>query len=240
MSFMRVSTIQRRFRRYDVDQICGSLERVRDLVVKNLSLTGLAVESVAPLPIGEVSQLEMIGSSGALEVPAEVMWSQLVDVRASADGMNNVYLAGLDFSRALDEMAPQILSFIEGHVIVDVDGALQGQYRRSLLSTQREEANPFSIKKISFSGMLIETSADNFVPAHSMLEVSLNDKELSFEDVVRVADVGWSVDDQGYSSVSAEHGTDGGDRPYEVWVDFEDLSIDSGLALGAFIRRELE
>lgn len=188
--------------------------------MRNISLTGLAVESPVPLRIGQVYALTLQGAEAGIEVPAEVRWCHLVDIRQTAAGHGeNVYHAGLDFSGALDDKAQELLNFIEGHIVIDVNLYLAGRFKSS-----EDRLDEFVVKHLSFSGMLVETRG--LPPAEdSVVEVELDDELLPLRCTARAAAV-------------KEH-ANGGSR-CDVRLEFEDLSIDNGLALDHFIRRALE
>lgn len=227
MNWMRAGNERRHFKRYRVDGVQGRCRTARDLVVRDISLTGLAVETRAPLRIGETYSLTMGGRLDAIEIPAEVRWCRLVDVRSAGGRSENVYHAGLDFSDALDEKAQELLSFIQGHVVVDVDENLSGNLRLDGTPVEVSGVLGFHVRSVSFSGMLIETEAPRIPPKDSLLTVELTDERLPLACAARVA------------GVEAREPSPG-ERPYGVHLEFQDLSIDNSLALDYFIRNVLE
>lgn len=210
---------KRHFKRYDVDEIHGHLPGARDVVVRDLSLTGLSVETPAALRIGQVYALTMQGDNDDVEVPAEVKWCRLVGVRENAlGGTENVYHAGMDFSRALDERAQEIFHFIEGHIVIDLDRRLRGHFRNPTA------LDDFLVKRIGFSGMLVEATRFPPLRKDSVVEIELDDERLPLKCAARTAAI---------VRRDSEPGCD-------IRLEFQDLSIDGGLALDHFIREVLE
>lgn len=207
-----------------MDRVHGQLTSKRDVTVLNMSLTGLAAESTVPLQIGQTTHLEMVGDHAVIDVEVEVRWSNLVDLRPTAAGvMQNIYHAGLDFSADVDEKAQEMLSFIGGHVIVDVERKLTGQFRGSTI--QLDSEHDFLVRNIGFSGMWIHTRVPYPPRQDSILEVELQDEVLPLECAARVAEVRQREQSDGEHSIRLE---------------FQDLSLDNGLALDYFIRNVLE
>ena len=211
---------KRHFKRFSVNGIQGFLQGAQGLEVRNISLTGLAVESSVPLQIGHVYALTLRGANDGLEVPAEVRWCHLVDVRPDAAGQStNVYHAGLDFSRALDDKAQELLNLIEGHIVVDVDRHLAGRFKTT------DRLADFLVKRVSFSGMLVETRQLPPPPEDSVVEIEVDDEALPLRCTARAA----TVDERS-----------NGEPRCDIRFEFQNLSIDGGLALDHFIRRVLE
>lgn len=211
----------RHFKRYSVEEVRGRLHGARDLVVRDISLTGLSVETTVALQIGHVYALTMQGDNDDIEIPAEVKWCNLVHVRESdLGGMENVYHAGMDFSRALDERAQELFLFIEGHIVIELDRHLRGRFKNPA-----HTLDDFLVKSVSFHGMLIE--ARRFPPLRkdALVEIEVDDKRLRLKCAARAA---------------AIEGHDEGEERCDIRLEFKDLSIDSGLALDHFIRTVLE
>lgn len=227
MRWTRAGNERRHFKRYKVDDIEGRLRSARDLVVRDISLTGLAVETDLPLRIGETYTLAMGGRADAIEVAAEVKWCNLVEIRPVGGKTSNVYHAGLDFSEALDDQAHELLSFIQGHIVVDLDQHLSGHLRRHDAAIEVGGPQGFLVRSVSFSGMLIETEVPRLPPKDSILEIELTDERLPLECAARVADV---------ETWEKKHG----ECQQGLRLEFQDLSIDDSLALDYFIRNVLE
>lgn len=228
MKWIRAGKERRHFKRYEVEDIQGRFRSARDLVVRDISLTGLAVETDVPLRIGDRYSLAMWGRGDAIEVPAEVRWCNLVAVRTVAGKTVNVYRAGLDFSEALDEQAQELLSFIQSHIVVDVDARLSGNLRDSNRPIEiAGDQRGVLVRKVSFSGMFVETEVPRIPPKDSILEIALTDDRLPLECAARVA----GVESREWRP---------GERRCGLRLEFQDLSIDDSLALDSFIRNVLE
>jgi len=162
---------KRRFKRYDVTGVEGTLVFNLDVRVVDLSLTGMSIEAQSALQAGANYTVSVRRREGRLRFPAVARWCHLMGTEESAKGeIVPVYRAGLDFRDALDESARQLLAFIQEHVVVELERRLAGRF------TVREgddiavgTRGEFEGRTLSLSGMLIETSV---VPAvGAVLEV---------------------------------------------------------------------
>jgi hypothetical protein len=137
----------------------GSLAYRMDAKVLNMSLTGMAMETGAMLKVGANYRLQVAFESEVLDLPADVKWCHLVRTETSSLGdVAPVYQAGIDFRSILDEKARQVLSFIEKHIIVDLDQRLFGRFKiNGEEAIELAESREFVVRRLSLSGMLIET-----------------------------------------------------------------------------------
>ncbi len=151
---------RRRHRRYDVRGVRGVLVFPMRLEVLNMSLTGMAVESRAPLEIGRRYDLELRDGDRTIPLNVEVQWCHLVRTEHAeqSDEVSPVYRAGLDFSHVLNDRARELLGFLEHHVEVEVERRMFGRFTLALEDpVGLDVRHEFRIRKLSYSGMLIET-----------------------------------------------------------------------------------
>jgi hypothetical protein len=149
----------RRHKRYDVDGVEGSLVVSTDARILNMSLTGLAVETTSLLRLGASYTLRLPQGDSELRLKTTVEWCHLVGTRRTEQGDSvAVYQAGLDFRESLDERARQILAFLQEHIVMDVNRRLAGRFRpRQRLAAALSTRYPFEVRRLSLSGMLIDT-----------------------------------------------------------------------------------
>ncbi len=217
---------QRRHRRYDVEGVRGSLAYQIDAKVLNMSLTGMAMETAAMLKVGTNYRLQVPFEGDVLDLPADVKWCHLVRTETNDRGdVLPVYHAGIDFRSVLDEKAREILSFIESHIIVDLEQRLFGRFRLEAneqvgLTEERE----FEVRRISLSGLLIETS---FSPQRDeVLHLEVQPEGTLLEVRGRVAYI-----------EQLKSGTDG---LVQVGLEFIELGPEQREALESFIESLLE
>lgn len=218
---MAVIRNHRRSKRYEVDGIRGSLRRAQVLEVKNLSLTGLAVESTISLPVGQVLPIRILDRLETLDMPAEVMWSKPITAKSSDGTTTARYRAGLKFTNPPTEKTREVLDFIEGHVIINIDRQMSGLFRQTGPSTQPQPPHPFLVKRIGLSGMLIEAFNRDSIPPNSLLELQVDDEVLRLQGAARVTSIGRE------------------DDHFAIRLDFQNLSHENDQALSSFIRQRL-
>lgn len=149
----------RRHRRYDVADVHGSLLLSLDARILNMSLTGMLIETGSVLKVGGDYWLRLAQDDGPLRFKTNVKWCQLVRNERNAGGeARAVYQAGLDFRDGLDENARQVLSFLERHIVVELDRRLTGRFGLASLSTAAIAIrHDFEARRLSLGGMLVET-----------------------------------------------------------------------------------
>jgi hypothetical protein len=154
-----VSQDTRRHKRYDVDGVEGMLAVSTEARILNMSLTGLAVETTSMLRLGAHYVLRLPVTDGELRVDATVEWCHLVGTRRTDAGDSvPVYHAGLDFRESLDDRARQILAFLQEHIVMDINRRLAGRFRpKRAIAAALSTRYPFEVRRLSLSGMLIDT-----------------------------------------------------------------------------------
>lgn len=118
---------RRQHRRYDLPRLDCRIGG-RPGTVLDVSLVGLAVETEEPLRIGDRYPLRIELPEGSLELTVDVARSRLVEVRKQGLDKPPVYQAGLDFRHEIDDRAPELLAFIQDHVLLE-DPSVRGFLR---------------------------------------------------------------------------------------------------------------
>ena len=165
---------RRRHHRYDVQGVRGILVFPMRLRVLNMSLTGLAVESRVALEIGRKYDLKLHNGRETIELNIDVQWCHLVRTeRVGIEDVSPVYQAGLDFRHVISDQARELLSFLQHNVVVDVERRIFGRFKIGLDEPVGLDAHyDFVVRKLSFSGMLIETELTPRVGADFDMEMA--------------------------------------------------------------------
>ena len=183
---------KRRFKRYDVAGVGGTLVLNYEAKVLNLSLTGLLVSTHVALRSGTRYALRVPdggGGDGVLRFEAVVQWCKLVGTEKNAAGeMGPLYHSGLDFRDQLDQRARELLTFIEDHVVVDLERRIAGRFTvRQDTALDVGARGDFVARRLSRSGMLIET---DLVPEPgARLELEVRHERHPWRASARVAHV---------------------------------------------------
>ena len=177
---------RRRHRRYDVRGVSGTLIIPMRIEVLNMSLTGLAVESRQALEIGRKYDLKLHNGRETIDINVDVQWCQLVRTeRSGVSDVSPVYQAGLDFRHVLGDQARELLSFLEHNVEVDMERRIFGRFKIGLDEPIGLDArHDFRVRKISFSGMLIET--DLMPPVGAAFDMEMDPDKLQLTTRGRV------------------------------------------------------
>jgi hypothetical protein len=214
---------KRRFKRYDVEGIEGTLVLNFEARVLNLSLTGLQLSTSTALRSGTRYALRVPSPQGELRFHATVRWCRLTGTEKNArDEFVPVYHAGLDFRDELDQQARELLSFIESHVVVELERRLAGRFTVSEdTSLEIGARGDFVARRLSRSGMLIET---DLVPEKgALLSLEVRHDRHPWKAGARVAYVGTRPNGEGA----------------ELGIEFVDLSAPAVIAVEAVIEEVL-
>jgi hypothetical protein len=220
-------TQKRRYRRYEVHDLYGSLLYRVEVKVLNLSLTGMAVEATQQLKLGRMHAVRLGQGDASIELDATVRWCRLVGTRKGTNGETvTVYLAGLTFDGIVTEKAQGVMEFLKEHVVLALQKRVIGRFRpKGESAIELATRVEFEVMKVSLSGMLLKT---RMMPAvESTFEVELPLAGVPFDSSCRVA----YVRRTGGSDVEPEA---------EVGVEFQRLDDPRQLLLRQFIASQLE
>lgn len=215
---------KRRHRRYNVEGVRGSLRLSMDATILNLSVDGMALETNSWLSVGRKYsfKLRRDGGEGILLL-GEVVWCNLV--RTTRDDRGEtlpVYRAGIKFDDVLSETAREVRSFIEQNAVVRLDSTrLFGRFRIPEKGADVALEQDFEVRKISFSGMLIE--ADLVPDLESRFRVEIQSESKPVAVAVRVAHVKELDNPEGLRA--------------EIGVEFLDLTDEARNALATLLGR---
>lgn len=180
---------RRRHRRYEVAGLGGRLVVPMEVRVVNLSLGGMSLETNDYLQFGRSYSVNLDHNGHRVTLVATVAWCKLRHTKKNPSGdVVPVFRAGLRFQVLSGERLHELWQIIRDHAVVEVDDSVFGRFAPEQPQVVELDSDyKFSVRKLSLSGMLIET---DFVPeleARLPLEVLLPDSPI--EALARVASV---------------------------------------------------
>ena len=230
----------RRHTRYDVDGVEGTLAVSTEARILNMSLTGLAVETTSLLRLGGRYVLRLPHRESELRLDATVEWCHLVGTRRDDHGDSvPVYQSGLDFRESLDDRARQILVFLQEHIVMDVNRRLAGRFRaKRAIAAAISARYPFEVRRLSFSGMLIDTPYAPEVGDQIEMEVDCPTGPFQAPGAVRFVQQGVAERIAAAGGAAASAPTP--DLPWLAGVEFGDLDPEARDCLARLIQSLIE
>ncbi|MEW6109431.1 MAG: PilZ domain-containing protein [Nitrospirota bacterium] len=173
---------KRKFKRYNVDGIHGNMIYSTDFNVVNISIDGTAIETTKRLNIGNQYSLKIKYRDDVLNIKGVVVWSILkrTETRKTGEAVP-VYKAGIRFTNILSENSTGLLKFIEENRTETIEKRLLG-VRFKINKIEDAEINcphEYTVKKLSLSGMLIESENLFDVDSAHEMEIYFDEKLLS-------------------------------------------------------------
>ncbi len=167
---------RRRHRRYDIENVKGFLTLSLDVKILNMSVEGMAVESRRMLGINKDYTIRVNHKGETLDLEGTVLWSTLSRTVKLPDGdIVPVYRAGIKFKNVLKDNALSLVRFIEDNRVLTLEKRILGRFN---VGTKDAHINfPFNFKarRISLSGMLIESEMPLEVNSSYEMILNLND-----------------------------------------------------------------
>jgi hypothetical protein len=218
---------QRRHKRYEVHDVHGSLLFRTQVQVRNLSVSGLALETPERLQLGRTYAIRLAGNDDAVDVNGTIRWCHLASTRPAVGGeARAVYEAGLAFEEVFTEKAKGLLGFLEHHVVLSPHQRLTGRFRaEALLPADLEARYEFEVLTLSLCGMLVRTPLEASLGSRFGVELSLRDGVVPLD--ARVAYVRRGDTEKGVVAT-------------QLGMEFLDVSEEARSSLAGFIARELE
>jgi Tfp pilus assembly protein PilZ len=218
---------KRRNKRYDVQNVSGSLIFTIDVNVINMSLDGMAVESSKRLNVGRVYSLKIVHNDKKIRLTGNVVWCVLTRSDSSGDGaVVPVYKAGLEFEDVISDRAKELVDFMEGNVVIKLEKRLFGRFKlKPKEPVNLDSEVDFLVKTISLSGMLIETEILPELDSIFDMEVKFNSSTIFIRG--RVAHIK-QVSEENHQQLS------------RLGIEFVDVSREAKKSLEEFILQELE
>ncbi len=224
---MNSGTDMRRHTRYEVEGIEGSFVFSLDVRVVNLSVSGMAVETSGRLNLGRSYSFKLRDGDAEVAIPGRVVWCVLGHTRRAAGGeVAPVYRAGVEFDNVLTDKAQVLVRLIEENAAVRLEKRVFGRFKLEAgegvsVASQVD----FTVRKLSLSGMLVETDFPVTKDSRFPLELRLEDEVVSA--IGRVA----YVEPQGQQK---------GREVAHLGFEFIELSKPARVALERFIASEAQ
>ena len=213
----------RRCKRYEVGGIRGNVLNTTDVDVLNISIDGAAIETPRRLEINREYAFKIRSENSFLQIKAQVVWAVLVSKGAKGSRTATpVYRAGLKFTEVLSEKADTLRHFIEENRAEPYEHRLEG-VRFTIASSNKvklEYPYEYKVKKISLSGMLIETEYPLAPGSEHVIELFICDEEVNI--VGRVVNCERSDSEPGVR--------------YDIGIEFVTVLAEDKLILKKFLR----
>jgi PilZ domain len=179
---------KRKNKRYAVEGISGNVLYTSDLEVLNISIDGAAIETSKRLELNREYTFKIKHRGSFLNLKGLIVWATLVSKMNKATGtITPVYRAGIRFTDTLSEKAKTLHQFIEDNKVTSLEQRLGGvRFQISTDETVKIDLpHEYKVKKISLSGMLVETSYPLELDSRNNIELFLNEHALQI--IIRVA-----------------------------------------------------
>lgn len=157
---MKERFVERRTdKRYAVEGVRGNVHYLSDLNVINISIDGAAIETTNRLEVNGEYRFRIDYKGTPLSVNGFVTWSKLTRSEKRRSGeLIPIYKAGVKFVGIMEKKADTLMNFIEENKVKTPERRSGVRYKL-VASDNIKVAYPygFDLKKISLSGMEIET-----------------------------------------------------------------------------------
>jgi len=174
---------QRRHKRYSVDGIRGNVLYTSDIEVLNISLDGVAVETTRRLELNRDYTFKVRYKDTSLDLKGRVVWAVLISKeKKDTVAFAPVYRAGIKFANVSSEKAGLLQRFIEEHRVKTLETRLGGG-RFEIANSQDVKVDlprKYEVKRVSLSGMLIETEYPLDLDTKHGIELFLNEETMHF------------------------------------------------------------
>lgn len=213
----------RRHRRYDVEGVVGSLLFSVEVTILDISAGGMQVETASRLMVGRRYSFRLQREGRTLQVKGKVAWSVLTGTARLAEGeVAPVYKAGIAFERTLTEEGRELVDFIQESITVRPELRLFGRLQvTDDRPATAELGSGLAVKRLSLSGMLVESELDSRLDEVLTMEVRLGEVQIAVSG--RVA----------YVSQGA-----GAGGSNQLGIEFLDLTEHQRAAISRFVEQE--
>ncbi len=213
---------RRRYKRFVVEGIEGTLMFTTEVEILNISINGVALRASRRLEIGREYTLKLEYKDKIVSMTGVVVWSVLSELHRDQHSENvPYYKAGMRFSDVVSSKMAALLEFIESHKIRE-DQRLN--IRFEVMSPDKAVLggpHNYNVKKVGKGGMLIETDIPFNVEERIPMEASFDAKE-AIKFIGRIA--------------SCSEIADALPRHFDIGVEFIDMSEDDKKRLEKFIE----
>lgn len=213
----------RRHKRYIVDGIQGNVLYPADLEILNISIDGAAIETTKWLDLNREYTLKFKYKDIVLNLRGRIVWAVLTSKEKKDSGeVIPVYRAGVRFTDALSEKTTMLINYIEENKIRTREKRLVGVRFNivTLQDTKIDYPYKYEVKKMSLSGMLVETEYALDLNSNYDIELFLADNVLNI--IGRIAYC---------EKIDSDDGT-----KYNIGIEFAELSDNDSGTLKEFLN----
>ena len=179
---------KRKSRRHAVEGISGNVLYTSALEVLNISIDGAAIETSRRLELNREYTFKIKRGRACLDLRGLIVWATLVSKTDKETGtIMPVYRVGVRFTDTLSDKANMLRQFIEENKIKSIEKRLGGvRFKiRNGEKVKIDLQHEYRVKKISLSGMLVDTAFPLELNARHNIELFLNGHALQI--TIRVA-----------------------------------------------------
>jgi hypothetical protein len=214
---------KRNNKRYAVEGISGNVLYTSDLEVLNISNNGAAIETSKRLELNREYTFKIKHRGSFLNLKGLIVWATLVSKMNKATGtVIPVYRVGIRFTHTLNEKANTLVQFIEENKVKWLEKRLGG-VRFKIETGKKVKVDlpqEYMVKKISLSGMLVETEYPLELDSRNSIELFINGYTLQIS--IRVTNCHDIITD--------------GIAKYDIGIEFIDISEQDENILQNFIN----
>ncbi len=153
-----------------------------DLEILNISIDGAAIETTKWLDLNREYTLKVKYKDIVLNLRGRIVWAVLTSKEKKGSGeVIPVYRAGVRFTDTLSEKTTMLINFIEENKIRTLEKRLVGVRFKivTLQDTKIDYPYKYEVKKMSLSGMLVETEYALDLNSNYDIELFLTDNVLN-------------------------------------------------------------
>jgi hypothetical protein len=224
---------KRRYQRFPVDfmDICGKILFSTDIKVLNISIGGISFGTDKRLTKGGVYVLRLERKSSILYLEGTILWSKLNKDIPEDRNLVHPYIVGMKFKHSSDTQGREIEKFIKDNFIeyqriegfAPLTNGIRIHVRFHINNPDKATidcAEHYKVKKISISGMLIESVNVFQIEDRLPMQMKLSeDKSIAF----------WG------RIVTYQAIQDSDPSRYEIGIEFSDMAKTDGTILREFI-----
>jgi hypothetical protein len=214
---------RRKHKRYAVDGIQGNVLYPSDMEVLNISIEGAAIETMKRLDLNRIYTLKIKHKDDVLLLKGLVVWSVLTsrEIKGSEKTVP-VYRAGIKFTDTLNEKTTSLINFIEDNKVKKLEKRVAG-LRFKITNPKDVKVDypcKYEVKKLSLSGMLIETDYQLDIDSRYPVELFID------KDVLNIS---------GRIVTCEKVNSDNGPK-YDVGIQFMEISKKDRELLKSFLH----
>ncbi len=172
---------KRKFKRYNVDGVHGNMLFSSDVNIINISIDGSAIETTKRLNIDKEYALKIKYKDNILNLKGFVVWSILSHTETRKNGeVIPIYKSGMRFTNVLSEKSSNLLRFIDENKTESIEKRVLGVRFKIKRTGDAMIDYPYeyNVKRLSLSGMLIETDNTFDIDSSHDMEIFLDNRIL--------------------------------------------------------------